>query len=284
MPLVTLREVLPDAVRNGYAVGAFNAHTMDAARAILKAAESEKAPVIVQLNQAMVKFTGLDYAVAMVKTGADTARVPVVLHLDHGTDAELAIECVQKGFSSVMFDGSRLPYSENVATLQRIVEYAHARGVSVEGELGRIGGTEDDISLSDREATFTVPGEAAKFAQVTAIDALAVAIGTAHGFYKGVPHLDLPRLAAIKKATPVPLVLHGGSGIPDAMIRQAVEAGACKVNVATEVKAAFTEGLKEWFAGNPDDIDPRKYLAHAMDAVFALVTDKIRLFGSSGRA
>ena len=284
MSFVTLCEVLAEAQKHHYAVGAFNANNMEIVQAIIEAAEEERAPVILQASQGALKYAGIEYITAMVKAAAQKATVPVVLHLDHGTSFAQAMQCLRYGFSSVMCDGSKYPLAENIAKTRQVVQVAHAMGVSVEGELGRIGGTEDDISVEERDAFFTDPAEAAEFVAATEVDALAVAIGTAHGPYKGEPVLDFARLKTIKEKTNVPLVLHGASGVPAESIKKAIEIGVRKINIDTDLRQAFTRAIKEVLAENPAEIDPRKILGQAKAAMKAVIKEKMRLFGCSGKA
>lgn len=284
MPMVTMAEILEHAEAGGYAVGAFNCNNMEIVQAIIAAATNEKAPVIVQASQGAIKYAGLNFIVAMTRLAAEDSPVPVALHLDHGTSFEQAVQCIHSGFTSVMIDGSKHPLAENIALTNRVLEVARAVGVSVEGELGKIGGTEDDIYVHEKEAMFTDPAEAVEFVAATGVDALAVAIGTAHGQYKGEPKLDLERLAEIRKLVKIPIVLHGSSGVPDDAIRAAVERGVRKINIDTNVREAFMEGVKETLAAKPNEIDPRKVLGPAKERMTALVQEKIRLFGASGQA
>lgn len=284
MKLVTLRDVLGKAEKGGYAVGAFNANNMEIVQAIIESAVEERSPVIIQASQGAIKYAGLDFIVAMVMAAAESADVPVVLHLDHGTDFDQVMRCIRRGFSSVMIDGSRLPLEENISITKKVLEVARAVGVSVEAELGKIGGTEDDISVSERDALFTDPQEAKTFVEETGVDALAVAIGTAHGVYKGEPRLDFPRLKKIKELTDVPIVLHGSSGVPDDAIRKAVELGVSKINIDTDIRQAFVGRAVAYMKENPDNIDPRKLLAPAKEEAKKIIREKMRLFGSSGKA
>ena len=284
MELVTLKDVLGPAEREGYAVGAFNANNMEIVQAIVEAAVEEHSPVILQASQGAINYAGLEYIVAMVRTAAQGADIPVVLHLDHGTDFLQVMGCVRAGFSSVMFDGSRLPLDENTDITRRIAEIGRAVGVSVEGELGKIGGTEDNISVSEKETLFTDPVEAQRFVQESGVDALAVAIGTAHGPYKGRPELDFPRLKRIRELTGVPIVMHGASGVPDGDIRRGVELGIRKINIDTDLRQAFVAALTGYMAEHPQNIDPRKALAPAKEAMKKIVREKMRLFGCAGRA
>ncbi|ACX51232.1 fructose-1,6-bisphosphate aldolase, class II [Ammonifex degensii KC4] len=284
MPLVTLREVLGAAAAGGYAVGAFNCNNMEILQAIVTAAEAERSPVIVQASQGAIKYAGLDYIAAMAKTALASATVPVVLHLDHGTSYEQVIRCLAAGFSSVMIDASRLPLEENIALTKEVVKAARAVGASVEAELGRIGGTEDDISVAEREAFFTDPDEAAYFVEQTGVDALAVAIGTAHGPYRWEPKLDFERLSRIAAKVKVPLVLHGSSGVPAEDIKEAIRRGIRKINIDTDIRIAFVNRMREVLMANPDEIDPRKILGPAREAATEVIREKMRIFGSSGKA
>ncbi|NLZ39619.1 MAG: class II fructose-1,6-bisphosphate aldolase [Firmicutes bacterium] len=284
MPFVTLREVLAEAKRGHYAVGAFNTNNMEIVQAIVEAAEEERSPVILQASQGALKYAGIEYITAMVKAAASTVSVPVVLHLDHGTSFEQTMLCLKHGFTSVMFDGSKYPLEENIALTRKVVEVAHAMGASVEGELGKIGGTEDDISVDERDALFTDPAEAEQFVAETQVDALAVAIGTAHGPYKGEPVLDFERLADINSRIETPIVLHGASGVPDASIRKAIETGVQKINIDTELRQAFTRAVQKVVTERPQEYDPRKILGPAKEAMKEVIKTKMRLFGCSGKA
>ncbi len=284
MPLVTVKQLLEDAEKGKYAVGAFNCNNMEIIQAIVSAAEKENAPVIVQASQGAIKYAGLEYITALTKLAADNTSVPVALHLDHGTSFEQCIRCIRNGFTSVMIDGSAFPLEENIALTKKVAEVAKAVGVSLEAELGKIGGTEDDITVSDREATFTDPLEAKHFVEATGVDALAIAIGTAHGQYKGEPKLDFDRLKEIYSLIDVPIVLHGSSGVPDEAIRKAVELGVRKVNIDTNLREAFVLKAKEIMQEKPKEIDPRKILGPAREAMSEVIREKIRLFGSSNKA
>ena len=225
MPLVNVDTLLTAAEEGGYAVGAFNCNNMEIVQAIMMAAEAEKSPVIIQASQGAINYAGLNYIVSLVKTAAEASTVPVALHLDHGTSFEQVIQCIGSGFTSVMIDWSKHPLEENIAVTSQILSVANPLNISVEAELGKIGGTEDNVTVSEREATFTDPEEAAYFVEKTGIRSLAVAIGTAHGQYKGVPKLDFDRLTEIKERVNIPLVLHVSSGVPDEALREAVARG-----------------------------------------------------------
>ena len=284
MSLVPVEVLLREAREGGYAVGAFNCNNMEIVQAIVAAAEEENAPVIMQASQGAIKYAGLDYITAMARLAAGKTKVPVALHLDHGTSFDQCMQCIQAGFSSVMIDGSKLPLRDNIALTRRVIDVARACGVSVEAELGKIGGTEDDITVSEREALFTDPEEAAVFVRETGVVSLAVAIGTAHGQYKGVPELDFPRLEKIISLVKIPIVLHGSSGVPDDAVRRAISLGVCKVNIDTNIREAFVDGARKVLEDNPREIDPRKMLGPARDAAVEVIRDKIRVFGSSGKA
>lgn len=284
MTLVSLSAILKQAEAGGWAVGAFNCNNLELVQAIIQAAEAEQAPVVLQASQGAIKYAGLNYISGLALEAARTARVPVAVHLDHGTSFEQVVRCVRSGFSSVMIDGSHLPLAENIGLTRRVVDVARPVDVTVEGELGRIGGTEDDITVDEREALFTDPDEAGHFVEATRVDALAVAIGTAHGLYHGTPLLDFDRLQRIRLRVRVPLVLHGSSGVPADAVREAVTLGVRKVNIDTDIRQAFTETIREVLAGAPGEIDPRKVLGPAREAAFEVIREKIRLFGGVGRA
>lgn len=284
MALVPVAELLQAAEKGGYAVGAFNANNMEIVQAIAEAAEREKAPVIMQASQGAIKYAGLDYIVAMVRVAAEKSKVPIALHLDHGTSFEQVVRCIRAGFTSVMYDGSQLPLAENIAITKKVLDIARPIGVSVEAELGKIGGTEDDISVHEKEAMYTDPEEARVFVEETGVDSLAVAIGTAHGQYKGDPLLDFERLDRIRKLTNVPIVLHGSSGVPDEAIKKAISLGVRKVNIDTNIREAFVGRLRQELDANAKEIDPRKVLGPAKEAAIEIIAEKIRLFGSAGKA
>lgn len=284
MALVTVAELTRAAAEGGYAVGAFNLNNMEILQAVIAAAEEERSPVILQASQGGLKYAGIDYIAAMARVAAENASVPVALNLDHGTSFEQAMVCIRKGFSAVMIDGSQLPFEENASLVKRVVDVAHSVGVSVEAELGKIGGTEDDIVVADEDAAMTNPDEAAEFVRRAQPDLLAVAIGTAHGVYKGEPRIDFKRLEEIKKRVDIPLVLHGASGVPDEAIRRACQLGISKINIDTELRVAFTQAVRNVLEAAPAEIDPRKILGPAREAMQKVVREKMRLFGCSGKA
>ena len=279
MALVSSRELLLAAQRGGYAVGAFNAENLEMAQAIVAAAEECRAPVLVQTTPGTLKYASPALFAGIVSRLGRDASVPVALHLDHGSSYALAETCAREGYTSLMIDGSQLPYEQNVELTRRVV--AMACGLPVEAELGTVGGKEDGMEAKPQ---YTDPAQAADFVARTGVASFAVAIGTAHGVYKGVPKLDVERLKAIRKVVAVPLVLHGTSGVPHEQVRACIEAGICKVNYATELRIAFSDGVKQALADQPDAFDPKKYLAVGREAVKARVCELIRLCGSEGRA
>ncbi|MEN6460214.1 MAG: class II fructose-1,6-bisphosphate aldolase [Syntrophomonas sp.] len=284
MALVPVNELLFKADREGYGVGAFNANNMEIVQAIVEAAEKENSPVIMQASQGAIKYAGLEFITGMVKIAAETSKVPVALHLDHGTDFDQVVKCIRSGFSSVMYDGSKLSLEENIAITKKVLEIGTPINVSVEAEIGKIGGTEDLVHVKDEDAIYTDPEEARYFVEQTGIKSLAIAIGTAHGQYKGEPKLDFERLVKIKELTKIPLVLHGSSGVPDESVQKAIKLGICKVNIDTNIREAFVWKMREKIQENPEEIDPRKILGPARDAAVEIIRQKIRAFGSSGKA
>ncbi|HJF52471.1 MAG TPA: class II fructose-1,6-bisphosphate aldolase [Butyricicoccus pullicaecorum] len=283
MPLVTTKEMLLRAQAGHYAVGAFNVENMEMVMAVVQAAEESRAPVIMQTTPSTVKYAGLDYYLAMAKAAAERATVPVAMHLDHGDSFELAMQALRTGYTSIMIDGSHDSFEDNIALTRRVTDACAPSGVPVEAELGKVGGKEDDLEGGDGNP-FTDPQQAKEFVERTGVDSLAVAIGTAHGLYKGVPKLDFDRLSAIRELVSIPLVLHGASGVPDEAVRESIRRGICKVNFATELRIAFSDGVKKYLAEDPDAFDPKKYCKVGRAGVVALVKEKIALCGSNGQA
>lgn len=304
--LVTNRELLQRAKRDAYAVGAFNIQNLESLMAVVEAAAEEKSPVIVAVTPGAIKYAGLNYLAWLVKTAAEASPVPMSLHLDHGEDIETVKKCLEAGFTSVMIDGSHLKFEENIALTKRVVDIAHPRGVSVEGELGRLAGIEEK-TVEEREALLTDPRDAEEFVKRTGVDALAVSIGTSHGAYKfkGEPQLDFERLRLIRERVDVSLVLHGASsvpqwiiekatkygaelagakGIPEDHIKKAIALGITKINIDTDLRLAFTATIREVLANSPKEFDPRKILGPAKEAMKEVVKEKMRFFGSSGKA
>jgi len=303
--LVTNKELLQRAKREAYAVGAFNIQNLESLLAVVEASEEERSPVIVAVTPGAIKYAGLNYLARLVKTAAEVSPVPMSLHLDHGEDVETVKKCLEAGFTSVMIDGSHLKFEENIALTKRVVDIAHPKGVSVEGELGRLAGIEEK-TVEEREAVLTDPKEAEEFVKRTGVDALAVSIGTSHGAYKfkGEPQLDFERLRLIRERVNVPLVLHGASsvprwiiekatkygaelagakGIPEDHIKKAIALGITKINIDTDLRLAFTATVREVLANSPKEFDPRKILGPAKEAMKEVVKAKMRLFGSSGK-
>lgn len=282
--LVTGKEILDHASKNNYAVGAFNIVDMEMLQAVIAAAEAEKSPVFVQTTEGALSYAGYGYLSAMVRYAAENAKVPVAFHLDHGGSFETAMKCLRHGWTSVMIDGSHHPFEGNVEVTSRVVAAAHAMGVSVEAELGRLGGVEDNISVDEKDAMFTDPKEAHEFVERTGVDYLAIAIGTAHGKYKGVPKLDIDRLKKIKSDLNMPIVLHGASGVGPDQIEMAIANGVNKINIDTDLRCAYTDKVREILDADKEVFDLRKIIGPARDNVQATVAAKMRQFGSSGKA
>lgn len=282
--LISGIKVLQNAQANGYACGAFNVNNMEILQAVMDAAEAENSPVIVQTSEGALEYAGIDYLSALVHLASSKTNVPVVLNLDHGLRYETAVRCIKYGWTNVMIDGSHLPIDDNIALTKRVVDTAHAVDISVEAELGRLVGIEDDINVSEADAIYTNPDEAEYFVQHSGVDSLAVAIGTAHGKYKGIPKLDFNRLQEIRKVLTLPLVLHGASGLSDEQIATAISLGICKINIDTDIRVAFTSSIKAVFEADPEQFDPRKICGPARKAMTEVVRHKMQLFGSSGKA
>lgn len=283
MSLVTTKELLLDAQKNGYAVGAFNVENMEMVQAVVAAAEELSSPVIMQTTPSTVKYADLAYFYANAKVAADMASVPVVMHLDHGSSFELAMRAYRTGYTSIMIDGSHETYEDNIKVSKAVADACHPGGVPVEAELGKVGGKEDDLDGGEGDP-YTDPQEAAEFIKRTGVDSLAVAIGTAHGVYKGEPKLDLDRLSEIRKVVDIPLVLHGTSGVPDETVKECVKRGICKVNYATDLRIAFSKGVKAVMTADPNVFDPKKYNAAGREEVKKYVMQKIMIVGSNGKA
>ncbi|MFA7661879.1 MAG: class II fructose-1,6-bisphosphate aldolase [Anaerovoracaceae bacterium] len=308
MALVTSSEMFAKALTSDYAVGAFNVNNMEIIQGIVDAAKEENAPLILQVSAGARKYARPAYLVKLVEAAILDTGLDIVLHLDHGEDFEICKKCVDDGFTSVMIDGSKHPLEENIALTKQVVEYAHAHGVSVEAELGKLAGIEDNINVDERSAKFTDPQEAAEFLERTGVDSLAIAIGTSHGAYKfkGEPYLDFERLKKIHSLIPeTPLVLHGAStvlpefvslcnqyggdipgaqGVPEEMIREAAKHGVCKVNIDTDLRLAMTAEIRRYLQDHPEDFDPRKYLGPARDAIQKMVAHKIKnVLNASGK-
>lgn len=309
MPLVTSIELFRKAYEGNYAVGAFNVNNMEIIQGIVDAAKEENAPLILQVSAGARKYAKHIYLMKLVEAAVEDSGLPICLHLDHGEDFEVCKSCVDGGFTSVMIDGSKHSFEENIALTKQVVEYAHARGVVVEAELGRLAGVEDAVKVNSKDATYTDPAQAVEFVERTGVDSLAIAIGTSHGAYKfkGDPSLDFARLEKISSLLPnFPLVLHGAStvlpefvakcnqyggkidgaqGVPEEMLLRAGKLGVCKINIDTDLRLALTAAIREHMALHPSDFDPRQYLKPARDAIKGMVQHKIKnVLNCSGKA
>lgn len=282
MPLVTSEQMLLDAQKGQYAIGAFNVENMEMVKAVIDAAEELRAPVMLQTTPSTVKYGTLETFSAIVAAEAKRATVPVCLHLDHGSSFELACQAMQAGYTSVMIDGSQEDFEGNAAVTKKVVEVAKALGIPVEAELGKVGGKEDDLEA--KADTNTNPAEAKEFVERTGATSLAIAIGTAHGFYEGTPVLDKERVSQIREVVSVPLVLHGASGLSDEDVRECVSRGMCKVNFATELRVAYTDAGKNLLKEEPDTFDPKKLGTVGMKAVKGLVMNRMKVCGCDGKA
>ncbi len=300
MALITTKEMFKKALVNDYAVGAFNVNNMEIIQGIVDAANIENAPLILQVSAGARKYAKPAYLLKLVEAAIEDTGLDIALHLDHGEDFDICKKCIDDGFTSVMIDGSKHPFEENIALTKQVVEYAHAHGVVVEAELGKLAGVEDNIKVDARSATFTDPDEAVEFVERTGVDSLAIAIGTSHGAYKftGEPYLDYERLKKIHSLLPdTPLVLHGASsvlkefvdrcnefggqipgaqGVPEEMIRESTKYGICKVNIDTDLRLAMTAEIRRVLIENPKEFDPRKYLGPGRDAITKMVQHKIK--------
>ena len=300
MAFITSTEMFKKSLKSDYAVGAFNVNNMEIIQGIVDAAKQEQAPIILQVSAGARKYAKPAYLLKLVEAAMMDTGLDICLHLDHGEDFEICKQCIDGGFTSVMIDGSKHPFEDNVALTKKVVEYAHAHGVVVEAELGKLAGVEDNIKVDSKSATYTDPEEAAEFVEKTGVDSLAIAIGTSHGAYKfsGDPQLDFDRLREIHKLIPdTPLVLHGAStvlpefvgkcnqyggnipgakGVPEEMITEAAKYGICKVNIDTDLRLAMTAEIRKYLAENPKEFDPRKYLGPARYAISSMVSHKIK--------
>ena len=287
MPIVSMKDMLEKAKENRYAVGQFNVNNLEYAQAILQAAEEEKSPVILGVSEGAGRYMGgYKVVVAMVEALMEEygTTVPVAIHLDHGSSFEQCARALQAGFKSVMIDGSSLPLEENIELTKKVVELAHIYGASVEAELGRIGGQEDDLVVDDAESMYAIPEECEQLVKETNVDCFAPALGSVHGPYKGEPNLGFDRMEEVMNLTNVPLVLHGGTGIPLKDIQRAISLGTAKINVNTENQMVQAEKVREILKEKPDLYDPRKYLGPSRDTIKENVIKKMREFGSSQQA
>lgn len=300
MPLVTSREMFKKAYEGHYAVGAFNVNNMEIIQGIVDAAKEEESPLILQVSAGARKYAKHAYLVHLVQAALEDTDLPIVLHLDHGADFDICKACVDGGFTSVMIDGSKYPFEENIELTKRVVDYAHNKGVVVEAELGKLAGVEDAVKVNAKDATYTDPDQAVEFVERTGVDSLAIAIGTSHGAYKfkGKPELDFARLEKITNMLPgFPLVLHGAStvipefveecnkyggklagaqGVPEDMLLKAGKYGVCKINIDTDLRLAMTASIRKFMVEHPDQFDPRGYLGEGRKAIQAMVAHKMR--------
>ena len=291
--LVGTEEMFKKALAGGYAIGAYNVNNMEILQGIAEAAEETRSPIILQVSAGARKYANQTYLIKLVEAALATTTVPIALHLDHGADFEICKACIDGGFSSVMIDGSRFPFEENVAVTKKVVEYAHERGVSVEAELGKLAGVEDDVNVDAKDAKYTNVKEAVEFVKQTGCDSLAIAIGTSHGAYKfaGEAKLDFDRLKEIKDALKeagfgdYPIVLHGSSSVPEDMLNYASKHGVAKINIDTDLRLAMTSTIREFFIEHPEKFDPREYMGPGRTAVKELVMHKMRdVLGTAGHA
>ncbi|HAH78502.1 MAG TPA: tagatose-bisphosphate aldolase [Ruminococcaceae bacterium] len=282
MPLTTSKQMLLDARKGGYAVGAFNAENMEMVQAIVAAAEEMRAPVMIQTTPGTIRYAGVDLYYANVSAAAKKATVPVALHLDHGNSFALAVQALRAGYTSIMIDGSKQVLDKNIAITKSVVDVCAPCGIPVEGELGRVGGKEDDTEFSG--TGYTDPDEAVRFVAETGVSSLAVGVGTAHGVYKTKPVLNVGLVSTLRGVLSIPMVLHGASGLTDEAIRDCVSRGICKVNFATELRIAFSNAVKEYLKQDPDVFDPKKYCAKGREAVKQQVIRRIKVCGCDGKA
>ena len=309
MPLVTTKEMFEKSMKEGFAIGAFNINNMEIIQGIVDAAQKQNSPVILQASSGAIKYARIKYLMKMVEAAVEETNIPIAIHLDHGPDFETCKMCIDNGFTSVMIDGSKYSFEENVALTKKVVDYAHERGVVVEAELGQLAGIEDDLNVSEEDAKYTDPDQAKEFVKRTGCDSLAIAIGTSHGAYKfkGEARLRMDILKQVKEKIPnTPIVLHGAStvipelvetcnnyggdipgakGVPDEILHEASLSGVSKINVDTDLRLAFTGEIRKSLAENPSAFDPRKYLTPAREKITEVVEHKIRdVFGSSNKA
>lgn len=286
--LVHIKKIVTDAKKQGYAVGAFNVNNLETVLAITQAAEKLKSPVIIQVTEGAIEYAGLSEIVALIKAAANDIKAPVAVHLDHGHSLSIVKKCIAEGVSSVMIDGSSLSYKKNVLLTKKVVQYARTKNVWVQGELGRLEGSEDWVKVKRAEEYLTAPNDAKKFVRETGVNSLAVAIGNYHGVEKIIQkkklRLDLKRLAEIDKVVAVPLVLHGASGFPSGQIKEAIKRGICIVNIDSELRISFIEAEREFLRKNKNVFDPRKILTPAIKEMQKTIEKKMRILGSVGRA
>ena len=284
MSLISTKEILEKAQNEGYAVPAFNIHNLETIQVVLKAARDLKSPVILAATPSTVKYADENYLLAIMNKATQLNDIPIAFHLDHHENVDDIKRIIKLGCKSVMIDASKHEFDENVSIVKDIVNFAHKYGTTVEAELGKLGGVEDNLEVDDKDAYLTNPNEALKFVKLTGVDSLAVAIGTAHGLYKCEPKLDFKRLEEIRRLVHVPLVLHGASGVSYGAVQEAIKNGVCKVNIATELKIPFSNAIKKYFEENPNASDPRQYLVPAKNAMYDVVAEKIKMCKSENKA
>ncbi|XRG78260.1 tagatose-bisphosphate aldolase subunit GatY [Rossellomorea sp. GAMAL-10_SWC] len=282
--MITSRStILLDAQTNGYAVPAFNIHNLETMKTVLETAQELRSPVLIAATPSTVSYMGEEFLISMMEAAKKRYDIPICFHLDHHEKVKDIKTLIDSGIHSVMIDASHHDFEENIRIVREVVDYASSFGVSVEAELGRLSGVEDDLEVDEKDQIYTNPAQAKEFVSRTGIDSLAVAIGTAHGLYKGEPKLDIERLSAIQREVDIPLVLHGASGLPDELVQKTIKNGICKVNIATELKIAFANGLRGYLNEHPDANDPRYYFKDAVREMKIVVTDKIKMCGSVNR-
>ncbi len=281
MPLVTSKRMLLDAQQGRYAIGAFNVENMEMAQAVIEAAQELRAPVILQTTSSTVRYASLELYCANVSALANMSDIPVVMHLDHGNSFSLAAKALRAGYTSIMIDGSKLPLVENIDLTKKVVDMCAPAGIPVEGELGQVGGKEDDTECEN--AGYTIPAEAVQFEKQTGLSSMAVGVGTAHGVYAHTPTLNVTLISELRGIVSVPLVLHGASGLSDTAIQDCIRRGICKVNFATELRIAYSDGVKEALRENPDTFDPKAYGKLAREKVKEVVKNRMIVCGCAGR-
>ena len=283
MSILSTRQMLLNAQRDGYAVPAFNIHNLETLQVVVDTAVEMKSPVIIAGTPSTIEYAGAEYINAMAEVAAHKYDIPIAIHLDHFEDVDAIKRDIDIGFKSCMIDASKKPFEENIAIVKDVVEYAHRYDAVVEAELGKLGGREDDLVVDEKDTRYTNPDDAAEFVNKTNVDSLAIAIGTAHGLYKGEPKLDFERLKEIRSKVSIPLVLHGASDVPDELVKEAISLGIYKVNVATDLKIPFADAVKKFFNENSKESDPRKYMTPGKEAMKEIVKHKIEVCGSANR-
>ncbi|NFG60858.1 tagatose bisphosphate family class II aldolase [Clostridium sp. CMCC3677] len=281
--ILSTKQMLLKAQKESYAVPAFNIHNLETLQVVVDTAMKMRSPVIIAGTPSTIEYAGAAYIEAMAEVAARKYDIPIAIHLDHFEDIDEIKKNIDIGFRSCMIDASKEEFKVNIEKVKKVVEYAHEYDATVEAELGKLGGKEDDLIVSEKDSMYTNPEDAAEFVKRTGVDSLAVAIGTAHGLYKGKAKLDFERLKEIRSKVNVPLVLHGASDVPDELVKKAISLGICKVNIATDLKIPFSDAVKEYFKENPNANDPRKYMTPGKEAMEKIVENKIKVCGSANR-